>query len=145
MSVVGAGYMRWPPILMYHAVAQVMHDPNHICVSPKQFEAQMIYLKRRNLQGVSVQEAIHAMKAGNASRLVGLTFDDGYENFLQAALPVLKRLGFTATVFVIVGVLKEESSVDWKPRMRFLDVDGIREVTKRGMEIGSHSMSHTSL
>ena len=45
------------------------------------------------------------MRAGRQRGLVGITFDDGYVNVLEAALPELKRRGFTASVFIISGRL----------------------------------------
>lgn len=136
---------HWPPVLMYHAVARLPYDPNKICVSPERLEAQMLYLKRRSLRGVSMGELVRAVDAGNATNLVGLTFDDGYENFLHNALPILERVGFTATVFVVSGMLGGENIWDTEPRMRLLDADGVREVSHRGMEVGSHGMGHARL
>jgi peptidoglycan/xylan/chitin deacetylase (PgdA/CDA1 family) len=136
---------RWPQVLMYHAVFRLSYDPNKVCVSPERFESQMLYLKRRGLRGVSVGELFRAMEAGNARGLVGLTFDDGYANFLQNAVPVLERFGFTATVFVVGGMLGKENSWDREPRMKLLDAAGVREASDRGMEIGSHGMSHVRL
>lgn len=136
---------RWPRVLMYHAVFRLSHDPNKVCVSPERFESQMLYLERRGLRGVSVAELLGSMEAGSARGLVGLTFDDGYANFLQNAVPVLERFGFTATVFVVGGMLGKENSWDREPRMRLLDADGVREASGRGMEIGSHGMSHVRL
>jgi peptidoglycan/xylan/chitin deacetylase (PgdA/CDA1 family) len=136
---------RWPAIIAYHAIARVAEDPNRICVSPRRFEAQMHYLKRRGLRGVSVRELLQAAGTERARRLVGLTFDDGYENFLYEALPILERFGFSATVFVVGGMLGGENSWDERPRMKLLGPEGIREAAKRGMEIGSHGMNHTRL
>ncbi len=132
---------------MYHAVAQVADDPNQVCVSPQRFETQMLYLKRRRLRGVSVRELREGGAGTKRSKgLVGLTFDDAYENFLQSALPVLEKYGFSATVFVVGGMMGGENSWDEKgPRMKLLDADGVREAAERGMEIGSHSMSHADL
>lgn len=138
-----------PTILMYHAIARVPEDPNRICVSPERFEAQMGYLKRRGLRGVSVRELLEAGGTRRARGLVGLTFDDGYENFLQDALPVLERFGFSATVFMVAGMLGGENRwefrFDPRPRMQLLTVEGVREVAARGMEVGSHSMTHPKL
>jgi peptidoglycan/xylan/chitin deacetylase (PgdA/CDA1 family) len=86
---------------------------------------------------------------GNTKGLVGLTFDDGYEDFLENALPVLERFGFSATLFVVAGLLGAEN--DWefrrdpRPPMKLLGVEGLREVRARGMEVGSHSMTHPKL
>ncbi len=139
--------LRWPPILMYHAIDWVTDedDPHLTCISPKQFEAQMLYLKRRNLRGVSMRELLSAMRERKARRLVGLTFDDGYENFLQTALPVLERFGFSATVFVLAAMFGKKNSWISTPQMKLLDIDEVREVAKRGIEIGSHGMRHTEL
>lgn len=131
--------------LMYHAIARVADDPNRICVSPRKFEAQMRHLKRRGVQGVSVRELLRAAGTGRAQGLVGLTFDDGYENFLHDALPILERYGFTATVFVLGGMLGAHNTWDDRPKMKLLGTEGIREVARRGMEVGSHGMSHIRL
>lgn len=133
------------PILMYHAIAAAEKDPNALCVSPQRFEAQMAYLKQRNLRGVSVRELRRAAATRGTRGLVGLTFDDGYDNFLQEAVPVLESAGFSATVYVVGGMLGAENSWDPIPRMKLLGADGVREVSARGMEVGSHSMSHARL
>jgi peptidoglycan/xylan/chitin deacetylase (PgdA/CDA1 family) len=136
---------RWPAILMYHAIARVAEDPNRICVSPRRFEAQMRYLKQRGLRGVSVRELLRAAGTERARKLVGLTFDDGYENFLYAAVPILERYGFSATLFAVGGMLGAENLWDEGPRMKLLGAKGIREAAKLGMEVASHGMSHIRL
>ena len=140
---------RRPRILMYHAVTSVERDPNRICISPQRFNAQMLYLKRHNLRGVSIREMRRAAAAGDIRNLVGLTFDDGYENFLHTAVPILEKFGFSATVFVVAGRLARDN--DWehsfepRPPMKLLGAEGVREVSRRGMEVGSHSMVHPKL
>ena len=141
--------IRWPRILMYHAVAHIAQDPNQVFTSPEQFESHMLYLKRRGLRGASMQEVRRAMSMGSTKGLVGLTFDDGYQDFLHTAVPILESLGFSATVFVVVGLLGGENNWEFayepKPRMRILKAEDLREVSERGMEIGSHSMTHPRL
>ena len=80
-----------PMIFMYHGVADVDEDPNQLCVSPARFAEQMAWLARRGLRGVGIAELVDAMRAGRQRGLVGLTFDDGYTNVLETALPVLRR------------------------------------------------------
>jgi peptidoglycan/xylan/chitin deacetylase (PgdA/CDA1 family) len=137
----------WPRILLYHGVCRPRDDPNGICTSPERFQAQMRYLKLRRLRGVSMRELVRAASVGSAKGLVGLTFDDGYENFLESAVPVLERFGFSATLFVLAKMPREnnwEHYYDPKP-LKLLGPEGIREVAARGMEIGSHGMSHLRL
>jgi peptidoglycan/xylan/chitin deacetylase (PgdA/CDA1 family) len=140
---------RWPKILMYHSICAPKDDVNGIFTSPELFEAQMRYLKRRNLRGVSMRELLEADRLGTAKGLVGLTFDDGYEDFLHNAVPVLERFGFYATVFVVAGMLGKENRWEFRgesrPRMNILGIEGVREVAARGMEVGSHTMTHPKL
>ena len=89
------------------------------------------------------------MSAGDAGGLVGITFDDGYEDFLRAALPTLERLGVSATVFVVAGMLGKENTWEHRggPRLplRLLDANGVREISERGIEVGSHTVTHPRL
>lgn len=140
-----ATYPSWPRVLMYHSIARPVEDPNRICVSARRFSAQMRCLRRRGLRGVSMRELLRASGKDRASGLVGLTFDDAYEDFLGAAVPVLERYGFSATVFAIGGMLGGENTWDERPRMRLLGAAGLREAADRGMEVGSHGMTHARL
>jgi peptidoglycan/xylan/chitin deacetylase (PgdA/CDA1 family) len=135
---------------MYHAITDLADDPNMLSTSPERFEAQLRHLERRNLRGVSVQELRLAMSpAASPAGLIGLTFDDGYADFLHTAVPILEKFGFSATVFAVAGMLGKEN--DWehvynpRPPMRLLGSEELREVSERGMEVGSHSMTHTAL
>jgi peptidoglycan/xylan/chitin deacetylase (PgdA/CDA1 family) len=134
---------------MYHSISQPEVDQDPLCTSPERFEAQMLYLKRHNLRGVSMRELYLALNAGEATGLVGVTFDDGYEDFLSAAVPTLEKLGFSATVFVVAGMLGKENTWEHRsgprPQLRLLGADGVREVSERGMETGSHSVTHPRL
>ena len=134
-----------PMILMYHAVAAVAADPNLLCVPPERFARQMSWLADRGLRGVSVGTLIAAMRAGRPRGLVGITFDDGYASVLDAALPVLRRHGFGATVFVITdrlgGCSDWDDGTDWP----LLSAAGISELASAGIEIGSHGASHVRL
>src|SRR5215212_6316962 len=134
---------------MYHSVGTLGDDPNLLATSPERFEAHLRYLKRRNLRGVSMRELLQAVNSGTPKGLVGLTFDDGYEDFLSTAVPVLERFDFSATVFVVAGMLGQEN--DWvhayspRPRLKLLGAKDLRETTARGMEVGSHGMTHANL
>jgi peptidoglycan/xylan/chitin deacetylase (PgdA/CDA1 family) len=78
--------------------------------------------------------------------LVGLTFDDGYADFAEYALPVLTRHGFTATLFVVAGCLGGDNAWDPDgPRKALLTADQLLLMANTGMEIGSHGLRHVSL
>jgi len=109
----------------------------------------MLALKRRNVCGVSVRELLRARSTGSHRGLVGLTFDDGYRDFIHTALPILEQVGFSATVFAVAGMLGKENYWEhWfepRPRLKLLTGDELREISSRGIEIGSHSMTHPKL
>jgi peptidoglycan/xylan/chitin deacetylase (PgdA/CDA1 family) len=134
---------------MYHSIRRIANDPNQLCTSPERFEAQMLYIKQRNLRGVSMRELRRATSIGDSKGLVGITFDDGYEDFLSTAVPIMERLGFSATVFVVVGMMGEKNR--WKSvyepvtRLKILGAGDLREISARGMEVGAHGMTHVML
>lgn len=143
MSKLGLG--RVPMILMYHGVADVAEDPNQLCVTPSRFAAQMAALQRLGLRGVAIGTLVDAMRAGRQRGLVGITFDDGYVNVLEAALPELKHRGFTASVFIISGRLGGTNDWDEGESWPLLSASQVRELAAAGMEIGSHSTTHVPL
>jgi len=135
-----------PMVLMYHSVQPYTEDPYLVTVGPPRFEQQMRWLSRRGLRGVSMAELLAARAAGAGRGLVGLTFDDGYADFAEYALPVLRRYGFTATVFVIAGRLGADNVWDPAgPRKPLLDATQVRRLAEAGVEIGSHGLMHVSL
>jgi peptidoglycan/xylan/chitin deacetylase (PgdA/CDA1 family) len=73
-----------------------------------------------------------------------LTFDDGYRDFLTAAMPVLRAHDFLATVFLVAERIGERS--DWDavygdtaPLLSWEEVLALREA---GIEFGCHSSLH---
>jgi peptidoglycan/xylan/chitin deacetylase (PgdA/CDA1 family) len=131
---------------MYHSVGDCSDDPYRITVTPERLERQLGWLSRRGLRGVSMAELLAARARGEGRDLVGLTFDDGYADFLTGALPVLRRHGCTATLFVLPGRLGGDNAWDpLGPRKPLLSADGIRQAAAEGVEIGSHGMTHVDL
>lgn len=135
-----------PLAWMYHSVEPYVEDPFQVTVSPQRFERQMRWLRRRGLRGVSMGELLQATDEGRARGLVGLTFDDGYQDFIPYALPVLRRYGYTATLFILAGRLGGEN--EWSrpgPNKPLLTADEVKQIDDAGMEIGSHGLRHISL
>jgi peptidoglycan/xylan/chitin deacetylase (PgdA/CDA1 family) len=135
-----------PAILMYHSIAPYEDDPYEITIRPEVFARHMRWLRRTGWRCTSVRELLEAQRTGTARRLVGLTFDDGYADFIDYALPVLQRHGFSATMFVPAGRLGGNN--DWDPngpRKPVLTVDQLLSLAEAGIEIGSHGVQHLSL
>lgn len=94
-------------ILGYHRLADPRAaagaEPSAMCVSPDCFEAQMRTLRRFG-RPVSLRHLGAALAAGVPVRgMIAVTFDDGYEDVLRVALPVLERERIPATVFFVAG------------------------------------------
>ncbi|CQR63984.1 polysaccharide deacetylase family protein [Streptomyces leeuwenhoekii] len=131
---------------MYHSVGDCSDDPYRITVTPGRLDAQLGWLRRRGLRGVSLGELLAARARGEGRDLVGLTFDDGYADFVEHALPVLRRRGCGATLFVLPGRLGGVNAWDpLGPRKPLLTADGIRRAAAEGVEIGSHGLTHVDL
>lgn len=139
----GSGF---PYVLMYHSVSVFTEDPYLVTVDPARFERQLEWLRARGLRGTSMRELLAARARGGARGLVGLTFDDGYEDFVDNVMPRLRRYGWTATVFVIAGRLGGDNGWDPRgPRKQLMTAEQVEQVAAAGIEIGSHSVSHASL
>ena len=135
-----------PLVLMYHSVEAYESDPYQVTVHPRRFDRQLRWLRRRGLRGVSMAELLRARRAGRADGLVGLTFDDGYTDFGTEVFPALRRYGFTATVFVVAGLLGDHNTWDMPgPRKTLMTADDVRRAADAGVEIGSHSLTHVRL
>jgi len=134
-----------PLIFMYHNIVEASEDPNLICVTPSRFAEQMNWLESRGLRGVGVGALTDAMRHGRQRGLVGLTFDDGYETVIEAALPELQRRGFGATVFLVSALLGGQNEWDAGPRWPLLSGSGVEQLIRSGIEIGSHGATHMRL
>ncbi|MDH6518955.1 peptidoglycan/xylan/chitin deacetylase (PgdA/CDA1 family) [Streptomyces sp. SAI-135] len=135
-----------PWVAMYHSVTDCPDDPYRITVTPDRLERQLRWLALRGVRGVSMAELLAARARGEGRRLAGLTFDDGYADFVDHALPVLRRLDFGATLFVLPGRLGGDNAWDpLGPRKPLLTADGIRRAARAGIEIGSHGLTHVDL
>jgi peptidoglycan/xylan/chitin deacetylase (PgdA/CDA1 family) len=129
---------RWAA-LMYHELVLdgrplVDDDPGYVtyCVPLESFRGQMDGLAAAGMRGVG----LGAARAHGDARTVALTFDDGCETDWIAAAPILLERRFGATFFVIAGSVG---------RRGFLGASQLRELTKAGFEIGSHSLTHAML
>jgi peptidoglycan/xylan/chitin deacetylase (PgdA/CDA1 family) len=135
-----------PPVLMYHSISpSTVPDPHRLRVHPARLDRHLRLLRRLGLRGVSLSELLHARERGAAAGLVGLTFDDGYTDFLEHAVPVLQRHGMTGTVYIVAGRLGGQNEWDDGPRFDLMTADQVRAVAAAGQEVGSHTMGHVRL
>jgi peptidoglycan/xylan/chitin deacetylase (PgdA/CDA1 family) len=138
------------PVLNYHKVAEIPPGARFRCnyVGPAEFAAQLKLLRRAGFQSISFGQYL-AYRRGDERlprRPIMITFDDGYRSNLESALPLLRRYGFTATVFLVSDRLGETNSwdVDEVPEP-LLSVREIRAMQREGIDFQSHTCTHARL
>ena len=121
------------PILYYHSV--MLEFGNEVRMPPDQFEAQMAYLQGKGYHSVSLDQLYQAQYRGGAlpTKPFVITFDDGYADNYTTAYPVLKRHGFTATVFMVSSYINGEGFMSWPQ---------LKELAANGWEIEGHTVNH---
>jgi peptidoglycan/xylan/chitin deacetylase (PgdA/CDA1 family) len=140
------------PVLMYHKISP---DPKSgglgIRVTPASFEHQMQYLAKNGYHTVLVTELTDFIKGDQIlpAKSVVITFDDGYLDNYKYAFPILKKYGFTATVFLVADYIGKTNEFDvakkLEPVNRLLGWNEIDQMSRYGITFGAHTLNHTSL
>lgn len=134
------------PVLAYHQVSDGF-DWSITRQKVGQFERGMRFLEDQGYRVVGLKEAAGSEEGAGGKR-ISLTFDDACQGIYQNAFPILRRLGFTACVFVVSGYVGKQSEWDYgwgRSRRRHLGWEQIREMADAGFEIGSHTVNHPDL
>lgn len=136
-------------ILTYHRVA---HDHDRLTVTPEAFRAQMELLLRADITPITLDEAVRVIQRRVPGRHVCVTFDDGYHDNLDYALPVLRELGIAATIFPITAVTDGMARLYWYDQPWFgepppvLSWDELRDIDQEDLfSIGAHTQTHPAL
>jgi peptidoglycan/xylan/chitin deacetylase (PgdA/CDA1 family) len=132
-------------ILFYHRVAD---DRDELAVKQAAFAEQMDYLASEAYRVVDVLSAIDLLDSGEPlARTVALTFDDGFLDVAEHALPILSERGFQATVFVAPAVTDGRASFSWyREQPPLLTWDDILELDRDGtLRFEAHSLTHPNL
>jgi peptidoglycan/xylan/chitin deacetylase (PgdA/CDA1 family) len=95
-------------ILCYHRVAEDVEDPFHLCVHPNNFAAHLEEITRWR-----EPSTLSSLSLSSRRPRVVVTFDDGYSDNLDAALPIAEAKGVPITVFVTSGMLGNPSGFWW--------------------------------
>lgn len=125
------------PILMYHRVNNP-NDTSSLNVSLATFERQMEFLKVHRYNVMRVEDIIELVKAKKPipPKTVAITFDDGFMDNFTYAFPILKKMDFPATIFMITRNINEEG---------WLTEEDLRILEEGGVSIGSHTVTHAHL
>jgi peptidoglycan/xylan/chitin deacetylase (PgdA/CDA1 family) len=125
------------PILCYHRFGKTCKS--NLCISERTFAKHLEYLKNNGYHTIHLRDLMAFLnyKTAIPSKSVIITLDDGYRSTYEFAYPLLKRYGFTATLFIYTDFIEASgNALTWHQ---------LRKLKAAGFEIGSHSMSHTDL
>jgi len=141
---------------MYHMVRSHLPGSRHnkLRVTPDMFERQVRWLAASGWSFQSMSELLDA-DASPSEKRVCITFDDGYLDNLEQAMPILKKHGAKATLFLVAD---RASCPDW-PAQRKASKAGsdlsrevrmndaqVRTLLDSGcFELGSHTVTHPDL
>lgn len=138
-------------VLCYHGVGDEW--VSHLTVRTSALEAQLSYLVDRGYRSTTFTNLVTERPSG---RVVAVTFDDGFRSVLELALPIVKRYGMIATVFVPTDYVETGAVATWpgmerwltreqERHLRILSWGEVRTLAESGWEIGSHTRSHARL
>lgn len=124
------------PVLNYHSITV---DPgNRATITPEKFEEQMRYLAENGYTTLTLQQFSDLLEGKETppDKPVLLTFDDGYADNYEHAYPLLKKLGFHATLFMSVGMVEDGYFLNWEQ---------LKEMREAGWDIQPHGITHPHL
>ncbi len=127
------------PILEYHTITNHPDPSSEIYnVPPAEFSAQLDYLQENGYTTITLKDYARARRFGETlpDKPIILTFDDGYADNYDEMLPILEAHGMKAVVFVITNDIGKSG---------YLSMWQLKDMQKRGVEIGSHTADHLPL
>ena len=138
------------PILMYHSISEKAGPKfKEFTVPEALFARQVEYLHQQAYTPMTVSQLVQARSQGSLpAKPVVLTFDDAFLDFYTAALPILTRYSFPATLYVPTTYVNGTSR--WMQRSGegsrpIVSWEQLREISKSGIECGAHSQTHPQL
>jgi peptidoglycan/xylan/chitin deacetylase (PgdA/CDA1 family) len=137
------------PILMYHLITPAPeHAFRKYAITPAEFDAQMRWIAVNGFVPIHLDDAFGGSNRPLPAKPLVITFDDGFRDCFDYAVPILSSYGFTATFFIVAGLAGKRS--EWLPAERGVEYDlmdwtSIRALADRGFECGAHTMTHPRL
>lgn len=149
-SIEGGADPRGLRILTYHRV-NASHPRDRLTVHPEAFRRQLGEVIRSGRSVVTLEEGLGRLRSAEhgSEDVVALTFDDGYEDNVSQALPILESFGLPATFFLATGLVGTSQTLD---RYRgCCQDDGMmswgqaRKLASHGHALGGHGHRHLEL
>ena len=136
------------PILCYHRFSagtagggsdNGRHGGGKMTVSAANFGAQLDWLARNDFHVIPLAQLAGFLEGRQPlpKRSVVITIDDGYESVHRVALPLLRKYGFPATLFVYTDFIGASDALSWG-QLQDLVASGL-------IDVQAHSRSHRNL
>jgi len=122
-----------------------------LAVAPPLLEAHCRWLRQARDVIPTLDYARAHVEGRLARRTVALTFDDGFADFAEHAMPLLRSYDLPVTMFLVARTLDEgHSGATWlRPQPNVapatLSRRDVLELSDLGVEFGSHSWAHHDL
>ncbi len=131
-GVTPTGY-QLVPVLVYHNIGPQARG--RLVIAVQSFREQIRYLKDHGYRVVSLKQFLEftSLERQLPKRTVVLTFDDGWKSFKEYAYPILKEVGFPATLFIYTDFVGARSALSWTE---------LRELAEEGFDVEAHSKTH---
>ena len=138
------------PILMYHSIESMPKSTvmRSLHVPPRRFKFQMWLLRILGYKGLSLKELKPYLEGDKHGKVVGITFDDGYQNNLLNAAPILTKYNFSSTCYIVSERIGMSNSWDLNngiTQRPLMTENEIKEWLNLGMDIGAHTKTHADL
>ncbi len=138
------------PVLLYHKIDLPSADVKirGAFTYPRKFERQISYLKKKGFNFHTAGELIkfYLINGEFPKKSVVVTFDDGWKDNYTNALPILKKYGAKATIFLVpscVGKTTDKVTAEGEGSREHLSESDILEMSEsRVFEFASHSFNH---
>lgn len=141
------------PILLYHRfvrdsseLARYPGTESIFTVTARSFEEQIESLARQGYDSVAPEQILAFLTTSKPlpTKPIMITVDDGWRSNIDVMMPILDRYGFGCTIFVTTGpqawIFKKFHGLD-----RGLTAEEVRDLHRRGVHIGSHTVNHPYL
>jgi peptidoglycan/xylan/chitin deacetylase (PgdA/CDA1 family) len=126
------------PVLLYHAVAP--RASQGLTIGVQQLEEQFKWLARKGYRSWHFSDLIEGQKPSGQKNVI-ITFDDGYVNQLEFAVPLLQKYGLCATFFVPLKYIGQKD--EWNTnQLEIMNLEQLQSLDPKLVELGCHSFSH---
>jgi peptidoglycan/xylan/chitin deacetylase (PgdA/CDA1 family) len=130
------------PILVYHHIRETKPYPTStwsykMSVSPSVFEQQMTWIKDHGYTTITLDQALDQLRGKpGPEKPVVITFDDNNRTQYTLAFPILKKHHQIGVFYLITNRLKNHA---------FILEDEVKTMAEDGMDIQSHTVTHSTL